>query len=505
MMAHGYAQWRLSACLILAVSGAAAAQATDRQAFAIANRLTWGVGTAAIDDEAAPGSARWIDQQLHPRSDPRLPPPVEVQIAGFEIGQRPLAAIIVELDAQKKAAANADPAQKQAAYAAYFKRGDALSRQAMMRLVLRCLYGRDQLRQQMTWFWLNHFSVFAGKGDVGPMIGDYEDRAIRPYALGRFRDLLGATLRHPAMLRYLDNGVNSAGHINENYARELMELHSMGVGSGYSQKDVQELARILTGVGVDLNPADPKLKDAWQPLFVRGGLFEFNPARHDFGDKVFLGHVIKGSGFAEVEQALDLIAASPATAHFVSGKLATFFLGAPPSPELNARLAAVFTRSRGDIAAVLGSLFASAEFRASLGHAFKDPVHYVLSSIRLAYGDRPIDNPAVAIDLITGLGQGLFHRDTPDGWPLEAAAWSGPGQMAARFDFAQRLGRGFIALFAPADPARPRPIPPDIRSSPAGAALQEGLSSQTRAALAQANNATDWNALFLSSPEFMRR
>ncbi|MCU6424477.1 DUF1800 domain-containing protein, partial [Klebsiella aerogenes] len=158
----------------------------------------------------------------------------------------------------------------------------------------------------------NHFNVHAPKRDIRAMVGDYED-TLHARALGKFRDLLEATLRHPAMLRYLDNDQNSAGHINENYAREIMELHTMGVGSGYSQQDVQELARILTGVGVDLKPDAPKLKPQWQPLYVRAGLFEFNPARHDFGDKHFLGHDIKGRGFAEVEQAIDLIASSPAT------------------------------------------------------------------------------------------------------------------------------------------------------------------------------------------------
>lgn len=504
MTAFPFSRWCLCGCALLSFCGSGSASAADPAAFAIANRLSWGVAQTPGGD--APGTARWIDRQLHPGPDIGLPPAVQAQIAAFEISQRPVAAIIVDLDAQNKAIrAITDPDQKQAAQSAYFKRRDQFSRQAMMRLALRCLYGQDQLREQMTWFWLNHFSVFAAKADVGPMIGDYEDRAIRPYALGHFRDLLEATLRHPAMLRYLDNAQNAAGHINENYAREIMELHSMGVGSGYSQKDVQELARILTGVGIDLNPDNPKLKPAWQALLIRSGLFEFNPARHDFGDKLFMGHVIKGRGFDEVEQALDLIAASPATAHHVSVKLATFFLGAAPSQALATRMATTFAHSRGDIAAVLRTLFASTEFRASLGHAFKDPVHYVLSSVRLAYGDRSVDNPSAVIDWITGLGEGLFQRDTPDGWPLEADAWSGPGQMSARFEYAQKVGHGYIGFFTPADPAKPRAIPPDFRSSAFVTAVEPGLSAQTRAALAQAGNAADWNALFLASPEYMRR
>jgi uncharacterized protein (DUF1800 family) len=193
------------------------------------------------------------------------------------------------MDAESKAAnAIADPDQKKAARDAYNKDMNALAREAQSRSLLRDLYGPDQLREQMTWFWFNHFNVQASKRDIRAMVGDYEDQAIRPHALGRFRDLLEATLRHPAMLRYLDNDQNAANHINENYAREIMELHSMGVGSGYTQKDVQELARILTGVGIDLKP-DAALETPMAVLYVRAGLFEFNPARHDFGTKTFWG------------------------------------------------------------------------------------------------------------------------------------------------------------------------------------------------------------------------
>jgi uncharacterized protein (DUF1800 family) len=126
-----------------------------------------------------------------------------------------------------------------------------------------------------------------GKRYVRAMVGGYEE-ALRAHVLGHFRDLLEATLRHPAMLRYLDNDQNAAGHINEDYAREILEPHSMGVWSGYRQQDVQELARILTGVGVDLRPETPRMKSGLLPSYVRAGLFEFNPARHYFGDKHFL-------------------------------------------------------------------------------------------------------------------------------------------------------------------------------------------------------------------------
>ena len=237
--------------------------------------------------------------------DDTLPPKAATQVAAMRLSHEPMAALVVEEEAQSRAAnAITDPDQKKSAQQAYQQSMNALANEAATRSLLRDLYSPNQMREQMTWFWFNHFNVQAQKRDIRAMVGDYEDQAIRPRALGKFRDLLEATLRHPAMLRYLDNDQNAVGHINENYAREIMELHSMGVGSGYSQKDVQELARILTGVGVDSKPDAPKLKPALQPLFVRAGLFEFNPARHDFGDKEFLGQTIKGVGFAEVERAI---------------------------------------------------------------------------------------------------------------------------------------------------------------------------------------------------------
>src|SRR5207302_5229736 len=137
--------------------------------------------------------------------------------------------------------------------------------------------------------------------DIRAHVGDYEARAVRPHALGRFRDLLGTTLRHPSMLRFLDNADNARGHFNENYAREIMELHTMGVGSGYTQQDVQELARILSGFGVNLTPDAPRVRPALQGQFIRDGLFVFNPNRHDYGDKTLLGRRIAGSGPKEVD------------------------------------------------------------------------------------------------------------------------------------------------------------------------------------------------------------
>ena len=501
---------------------AAADPALTTHDLALLNRITWGASASSAAEMSALGERRWLEQQLHPSPDPQLPPAVQQEIDALPISHTPMAELVVDLDAQGKATRQiADPDQKQVALQAYRQALADLGRQAATRSLLRDVYSANQLQEQMTWFWMNHFNVHMAKHDIRVTVGDYEDQAIRPRALGRFRYLLEATLRHPAMLRYLDNDQNAKGRINENYAREIMELHTMGVDSGYSQKDVQELARILTGVGVDLSHDAPRLKPDYQPLYVRAGLFEFNPNRHDFGDKVFLGHTIRGSGFGEVEQALDILSRQPATAHHISLELAAYFVGDNPPPALVDAMAQTFMHTDGDIASVLKILFASRAFDASLGGEFKDPVHYVVSSVRLAYDGRVILNTRPMENWLNRMGEGLYNHETPDGYPMTSAAWNGPGQMAVRFEIARQIGSGAPALFrvddAPAPSAAmmaapaPAPLPPPPSPPPTlqMALYQRGLgpslSAPTLGALSQAGSPRDWNALFLSSPEFMRR
>lgn len=468
-----------------------------------ASRLTWGPVPAVVAGDR-PGPGRWIDRQLA-SDDASLPPAVADRVATMRISRETMAQIVVEQDAQNHAAnALTDPDQRKAARSAYQKTMAGLADEARQRSILRDLYAPDQLREQMTWFWVNHFNVQAGKRDIRAMIADYE-QMLHDRAFGRFRDLLQATLQHPAMLRYLDNDRNAVGHINENYAREIMELHSMGVGAGYTQQDVQELARILTGVGIDLKPDPPRLKPEWRPLFVRAGLFVFNPARHDFGDKHFLGHVIKGSGFAEVEQALDLIAAAPATAHHVALRLATAFVGDTPPPALVDRMAATFRRTHGDMAQVMRTMIRAPEFAATLGRSVKDPVHYALSAVRLAYGDRVIDDAMPIARWIDRMGEGLYDHPTPDGYGLVASAWSAPGQMATRFDIARQIGGGAASLFQATGMGRDAPIVPPLQAMLQDDGIAATLGGPTRASLAQAGSPKAWNTLFLSSPEFMRR
>ena len=505
------AAWlRAVALTVLTVSVAPAAATADtlnRRELAIVNRVTWGANVADVAAISKMGVDRWLDRQLHPLPGDRLPPAVQAQIDAMPSTHASLAKIAVDLAAQQKAVgAIKDPGQRRAAQQAYDKARNDLTYQAATREILRDLYSPDQLQEQMTWFWFNHFNVQAAKADIRASVGDYEDRALRPHALGRFRDLLEATLKHPAMLRYLDNADNAAGHINENYAREIMELHTMGVGSGYSQKDVQELARILTGVGVDLNHDNPRLPPARRAGLVREGLFEFNPGRHDYGDKIFLGHAIKGSGFGEVEEALDILSRQPATARHISRQLAVYFVSDTPPDALVQRMAQTFTHTDGDIAQVLRTMFRLPEFTASLGSKFKDPVHYALSAVRMAYNDRVIVNTGPIQGWLNRLGEGLYAHETPDGYPMTAAAWNGPGQMDTRFEIARQIGSGGAGLFKPNAPgATDQPGYPVLQNALYFDGLSTALAPATRAVLVKAVSPQDWNTLFLSSPDFMHR
>src|ERR1700761_4869442 len=273
----------ISGCAVTAMGAVTPASAADLAPhdLILLDRLSFGVNASSAAHLQAIGVERWLNEQLHPPADSGLPDAVKSQIDAMADGHKLPFDIAMSFDAQAKSANQvADPDQKKAAQQVYQQAMNERMKQAQARSILHALYAPDQLRQRMTWFWFNHFNVHQYKANLRIFVGDYEDRAIRAHALGKFRDLLVATLRHPAMLRYLDNTDNAAGHLNENYAREIMELHTMGVGSGYTQADVEALARILTGVGIDLKTEPPK--PPVPPGYIRAGLFEFNPNRHDY-------------------------------------------------------------------------------------------------------------------------------------------------------------------------------------------------------------------------------
>ncbi len=473
---------------------------------ALVDTVTWGANQSTMTAFLSLGRERWLQSQLHPPAADRLPKAAQQQIDALPVSRRSAFDLASDFDAVARVANQmTDPDQRAAAQKTFQEGMSDTARQAATASILRDLYSPDQLRERMTWFWFNHFNVHQYKANLRVLVGDYERNAIRKYALGHFRDLLMATLRHPAMLRFLDNAENAAGHINENYAREIMELHTMGVGSGYTQKDVEELARILTGAGIDLKPENPALKPELQPLLVREGAFEFNPARHDFGDKVFLGRAIKGSGFAEIEQAVDILCASPATAQHISRQIAIYFVADDPPKALTDRMAQTFMRTQGDIASVLDTLFHAPEFAAALGTRFKDPMRYILSSVRLAYDEKVIVNTVPIQNWLNRLAEGLYNHQTPDGYAMTSSSWDSSGQMMTRFEIARQIGSNSAGLFkAPGPDAVDQPAFPVLQNGLYFDGLQAGLSPQTRAALDKATSPQDWNMLFLSSPEFMR-
>ncbi len=311
--------------------------------------------------------------------------------------------------------------------------------EAIQARLLRAVASPRQLQEVMVDFWFNHFNVFVGKGPIKLWAGVYEQTAIRPHALGKFRDLLGATAKHPAMLFYLDNWRNidpnsdyasrlSQG-LNENYARELMELHTLGVNSGYTQADVESLTRILTGWGLVKRRKHSS----------DGSGFKFFPKRHDTSDKVLIGQTIAGGGMDEIETALDILARHPATAHHIGYKLAQYFVADTPPDNLVKRLADRFLATDGDIRNVLSTLFKSPDFWDSTYYQrkFKTPYQYLISLARATGMTSPSQETLRRLTrAMQQLGMPLYRCQTPDGYSQVKTTWLSPDAMLRRVSFA---------------------------------------------------------------------
>jgi uncharacterized protein (DUF1800 family) len=307
--------------------------------------------------------------------------------------------------------------------------------------LLRAVYSDRQLYELMVDFWENHFSIFANKDDDRYLLTGFDRETIRPFALARFRDLLGATAHSPAMLFYLDNWRSSVprpypakgdkpagvdGGLNENYARELMELHTLGVDGGYTQKDVQEVARCFSGWTIQ-KPNEQ-------------GLFLYRPGLHDDGEKVVLGHkILPGGGIADGERVLDILATHPSTARFIATKLARRFISDDPPPAVIDRAAAVFLKTDGSIRETLRAIITSPEFFSPSAYRAKvrSPFEYVAAAMRVTSAETDGDRPV--IDFIGRMGQPLFGRITPDGYSDRADQWLSSGAMVARLNFAASL------------------------------------------------------------------
>ncbi|WP_333677737.1 DUF1800 domain-containing protein [Dyella sp.] len=501
----------LAAALPLWAAGNAPLDADD---IAWLRRASFGLDSVTVERYRELGRTRFLDEQLAGGDDP-LPAAIAPLINSYEVYNTSPAKLIADYRAEAKkvkAVDAADTSAKEMAKKDFQMYRRVLYKQSEEVELLRAIYGQNQLKEQMVWFWLNHFNIYAPKAAVGLFATDYEENVIRPHALGKFKDLVMATLESPAMQLYLDNAHNVRGKTNENYARELMELHTLGVHAGYTQQDVQQLSLILTGAGIIPPREGPNIIDGVdgrffnrRPGVVRNGLFVFLPARHDYSTKQFLGHTIKGSGFDEIEQAVDLIVHQPACAHFISQQLAVYFIADDPPPALVNAMANTFQNTDGDIAAVLRTMFLSKYATTGAGKKFKDPMQFVASAMRMSYDGEPITDADPLVNWLNQMAEPLYGHITPDGYPSDNASWSSSGQMAKRFDVARAIGSGRNRLFANADGGVQRAEPPMLNSALFRQTLEPTLSSATRDALAKANSPAEWNTFLLSSPDFNYR
>ena len=382
------------------------------------------------------------------------------------------------------------------------------------------MYSDRQLEEVLTDFWFNHFNVYAGKGLTRVFITEYEREAIRPHVFGHFRDLLGAIAKSPAMLFYLDNArsadprfakdvesrlgrrgrgsqaeqlrKNIPTGINENYARELMELHTLGVDGGYTQQDVVNVARAFTGWTI----AGPRKADA--------GRFVFNPRMHDTGEKVVLGHRIKaGGGIEDGEQVLDILASHPSTATFIATALSRRFVADTPPPPVVERATAVFRQTGGDLRAVTRAILTSPEFFApeSYRAKVKTPFDFVVSALRAT--DADIRQPVPLERTMRELGMPLYFCQPPTGYKDTAEAWVNTGALINRMNFAVALAANTFRGVVVSDPLPDR-NQPDAEIA-VDVFLNGDASNATRATIQRATTAAQVVALALGAPEFQRR
>ena len=445
-------------------------QTADQQVQHVLHRLAFGPRPG---DEAAVrqmGVDAWIDRQLHPEriADSAgaaalaryqtLAMTSEQLLSEFPPPGVALAAVARRSNGMISAQDSAQLRQ-QARRSAQFLGELASSR------VARAVVSERQLEEVMVDFWENHFNVFAGKDRTRYFLTDY-DRTIRSHALGNFRALLGAVTKSPAMLYYLDNwqSVADSGRptlqnarraqrlamqrpamqrpamqqlaqrrrgLNENYARELMELHTLGVDGGYTQQDVIEVARVLTGWTLARG--------------AQGGGFAFRPLVHDAGAKTILGRSFPaGRGVDEGEAVLDLLAAHPKTAAFIATKLARRFVSDTPPPALVARAAETFRRTNGDIREVVRTIVTSAEFfsEAAYRAKVKSPFELVASALRAM--NAPVDVTPRTAQLVSRLGQPIFGHQAPNGYPETGDAWMNTGAILNRINFGLAMASGRV-------------------------------------------------------------
>jgi uncharacterized protein (DUF1800 family) len=450
------------ALLVLAsFSSTSANKLTQRQrALHALNRLGFGARPGDVDKVLKDGVDVWIEQQLHPEAIPdreteaRLARYSTLKMSNDQIAKefyQPVLAMRRELKADGgKAAADPKSVQELRQQIPPDKRPQRLVQELNDQRLIRAVDSDRQLNEVMVDFWYNHFNVFAGKDIDRYLVTGYERDVIRPHIWGRFEDLLMATAKSPAMLAYLDNARSVAapenrpqraqrvmtrlmpakaqqGGLNENYAREIMELHTLGVDAGYTQKDVTELARVFTGWTI----ARPQQGDV---------SFIFRPALHDVGAKTVLGiHFPAGGGQEEGERMIHVLAHHPATAHHIAYQLCQRLVSDNPPKALVDRGAKRFLDTDGDLRQVVRAVIDSPEFwdpqyyRAKV----KTPFEYVASSVRAIGGH--LDDPAPLARSLQQMGEPLYGCVPPTGYSDNASAWVNTGALLARLNFALAL------------------------------------------------------------------
>jgi uncharacterized protein (DUF1800 family) len=560
--------WRaaLAACAIGIIPATTAQQpareqTADQQVRHVLNRLAFGPRPGDYERVRSMGVDAWIEQQLHPEQLTDAPATQFIaQLGSYTASASELLAEYPRPAQIQQQLANARTQADSAALRGQAQEGRRVIAEVQAARVGRAVVGEKQLEEVMVDFWLNHFSVFSGKGaQMRYYLPSYERETIRPRVFGKFRDLLGAVAKSPAMLIYLDNAQSQADSthataasaprplagrgrligrgqqpppppgrsrgLNENYARELLELHTLGVDGGYTQKDVIEVARAFTGWTI----VPPQLNDAAMQMDALGGgagrgrggragavggaraglngrgrnaaamgavidgQFMFRPQVHDADRKTVLGVTLgAGRGIEDGEQVLDIVAHHPSTARFIATKLARRFVSDSPSAALIDRAAGVFRATDGDLREVVRTIVTSPEFFSASAYRskVKSPFELVVSTLR-AVGAAADPTPRSA-QLVATLGQPIFGRQTPDGWPETGAQWINTGSILARINFGTAVAAGRV----PGSSVNSWPLPIGLRRDPrekqvdavVAAFLGGEVSPETRAVLIAGNN-----------------
>jgi uncharacterized protein (DUF1800 family) len=435
------------------------------------NRVTFGARAGDVDRVRQIGVARFLDEQLHPQliSDTALDARLR-DLHGLTISPRafatdyyqPMANARQEFTATQKVsvtrlpylrwhlqpiAAVSLPGDKRVTVLQqapvtpeelrFQRENQAVFDDLQAQKLLRAVYSERQLQEVLTDFWFNHFNVDARKIEDRPVVAEYERETIRPRVFGRFRDLLEATATSPAMLFYLDNWMSTAPQprtgrgLNENYGRELLELHTLGVDGGYTQHDVVEVARCFTG---------------WTMANPHDGLgFVFKPQVHDRGEKRVLGHKIRaGGGVEDGEAVLDIVSRHPSTARFIATKLVRRFVADDPPPALVARAARTFRRTDGDLRDVMRTILTSPEFYSAAARSgkTKSPFEYVVSVLRAT--DADVTSPRAVLGVVANMGEPLYQSQPPTGYPDRARDWINTGALVSRMNFAYAAASGGV-------------------------------------------------------------